>query len=195
MRKGSITRKILEILAECAKEEFDLMCAILEAGYGASSGKIEYKLSQIKRQRTYSSGKTPPLQRYRLMISKLKRDGLIIKKDDRKGKFLSLTEKGLKKLAKLKKEQKNALPQLKYKKTPATNFTIIIFDIPEKERRKREWLRAVLKNLSFRLIQKSVWIGKVKIPSEFIKDLKDFDIINYVEIFEITKPGSLRTAL
>ena len=46
--------------------------------------------------------------------------------------------------------------------------------------------------MNFRILQKSVWIGKVKIPKEFIDDLKELNMINYVEIFEISRGGSLR---
>ena len=71
-------------------------------------------------------------------------------------------------------------------------FTIVVFDIPEKERSKRAWIREVLKNLDLKMIQKSVWVGKVKIPKQFIDDLDKFNMVDFVEIFEISKAGSLK---
>ena len=69
---------------------------------------------------------------------------------------------------------------------------IVVFDVPEKERRKRDWLRSVLKRLELKMVQKSVWIGKVKIPKELLDDLFNLKLLDYVEIFEVSKSGSLR---
>src|SRR3990167_838001 len=72
---------------------------------------------------------------------------------------------------------------------------IVIFDIPERERRKRAWLRLALKNIGLKLIQRSVWMGKVKIPKEFLDDIRELHLVNFVEIFEITKSGSLNQVI
>ena len=45
------------------------------------------------------------------------------------------------------------------------------------------------------MIQKSVWIGKVKIPKEFLDDLFKLRLIDYIEIFEISKAGSLKNLI
>ncbi len=42
------------------------------------------------------------------------------------------------------------------------------------------------------MAQKSVWIGKTKVPQKFLNDLDDLDISDYVEIFTVNKSGSLR---
>ena len=72
---------------------------------------------------------------------------------------------------------------------------IVIFDIPERERRKRAWLRLALKNIGLKLIQRSVWMGKVQIPKEFLDDIRELHLVNFVEIFEITKSGSLNQVI
>ena len=95
------------------------------------------------------------------------------------------------KLKILKKQPIGPLLEKTYEKESSERVTIVIFDIPEKERRKRDWLRAVLKNLGLKMIQKSVWIGKVKIPEALIKDLKRLNLIECVEIFEVSRTGSL----
>ena len=69
---------------------------------------------------------------------------------------------------------------------------IVSFDVPEKEKRKRGWLRSTLKNLGFRMLQKSVWIGKVKIPEAYLEDLKRLRLLSYIEIFAISKRGTIR---
>lgn len=49
-------------------------------------------------------------------------------------------------------------------------WRIIFFDIPEKKRRYRDYLRDVLKILGFKELQKSIWITPHKIPN-FLQDL------------------------
>ena len=52
--------------------------------------------------------------------------------------------------------------------------------------------RSALTYLEFKMIQRSVWIGKSKIPDQFLKDLRAVGLIETVEIFEVGKSGSLR---
>lgn len=83
------------------------------------------------------------------------------------------------------------MPNPSYVKEDDRRSTIVAFDVPERFKEKRHWLRSVLKNLGLRMVQKSVWLGKVKIPREFIDDLKKLKILDFVEIFGITKGGTL----
>ena len=87
---------------------------------------------------------------------------------------------------------KNKLPTRHYGKTNQNKLVIISFDIPEKFRRKRDWLREVIRNLGYKMIHQSVWIGKTGIPKQFILDLEEMNILEYVEVFEINKRGSLK---
>jgi len=43
-------------------------------------------------------------------------------------------------------------------------FRVVIFDIPEKERRSRNWLRSELYILKYQKLQESVFIGKYPLP-------------------------------
>ena len=83
------------------------------------------------------------------------------------------------------------MPETSYQKTDGDKLIIIAFDIPEKLRRKRNWIRKVLVGLDFKMIQKSVWQGTTKIPEDFLQDLNDLKIIDFIEIFQISKKGSL----
>ena len=87
------------------------------------------------------------------------------------------------------------MPTKKYKKEKGEKTAIIIFDIPENERRKRNWVREALKNMDFKMVQKSVWIGKIKIPKEFLNNLEVLELLDFVKIFEISKTGSLETVV
>ena len=58
--------------------------------------------------------------------------------------------------------------------------------------RERDILRDIMKLLGFNIIHQSVWVGKVKLPKQFIIDLEIMGILKYVEIMEVTKKGSLK---
>jgi len=163
--------------------------AILNSGYGASQGKLRKEI--VKGENFYVAKEDK--QRYYNIIYKLKKSGLIEEKVKNNKKFFQITAIGRDKLITLKNKQKIGLPEIKqFKKEDSDKFTIVIFDIPEREKRKRNWLRSILKNIGLEMIQKSVWIGKVKIPKDLIDKAQELKIINFIEIFEITKGGSLK---
>lgn len=191
--KGEITLKILEALRDSAMNIVDLADAFLSAGYGASYKRLQFEFSKKQKEREVSADgrriKQELLNRYYSLLYKLKKDGLI--KQTKNNKKLLLTKKGLGKLFFLKKRIARQLPQKSYLAQPNNAFVVIAFDIPEIERKKRAWLRSALKNMNLTKVQKSVWIGKVKIPKEFLSDIFRLKLVDYVEIFEITKKGSL----
>ena len=182
-RKGEITLKILEVLGSLATDAFDLLSAFLAAGYGASYGKLQYELSRRNKERNRKSIKNyfekAAKQKYYNLIYKLKKDGLIEEKITKNKKTFLITRKGKEKLSLLKEQDKKRLPIISYPKEEGNKFIIVSFDIPEKEKRKREWLREALKNLGLKIIQKSVFIGKTKIPKKFLDDLAQLKLIDF----------------
>jgi len=127
-------------------------------------------------------------QKFYALLNYLKKQGFIENKKKGRSALWKITVAGLKKLQFL-----NKLNMPDYKAETDDKFKIIIFDIPEKERKKRMWLREVLKRLGFKMLQLSVWIGKNKIPEQFLLDLKEKQILAYVHILEIGKSGTLKT--
>lgn len=194
--KGEITLKILESIKGIMINTTDLFDAILSSGYGASYGRMQYELSKRQRERQneefIQEQRKRLKQRYYKMMYVLKQDGLIEKKQKDKKRFWILTEKGKNKLTLFRKRNKKRLPEILYPKEKADKVIVAIFDVPEVEKRKRNWLRAALDNLGLKMVQKSVWMGKVKIPQEFLDDLLKMKLVDFVEIFEITKTGSLK---
>ena len=49
-------------------------------------------------------------------------------------------------------------------------WRIIFFDVPEKKRHYRDYLRTILKTIGFKEFQKSIWIYPYPVP-KFLKDL------------------------
>jgi DNA-binding PadR family transcriptional regulator len=60
---------------------------------------------------------------------------------------------------------------------------IVIFDIPEEKRSYRDWFRQELYLLEFKLLQKSVFIGKYPLPQSLIKEIDNHNLTSYVFIF------------
>ena len=190
--KGRMWLTILETIGNAAVNAHDLSIAILTAGYGASQGKIKQAMRQAKRERSEQEFSREERVRYYKLLSALRRDGLIAERHSAGRKFLELTKKGIARLTALRKRSERALPPQHYEAESSERFTIVAFDIPESERRKRNWLRNTLRHLRLHMIQKSVWMGKVRLPKQFFDDLAKLHLVNYVEVFEITRTGTLR---
>ncbi|MEK9180020.1 MAG: CRISPR-associated endonuclease Cas2 [Patescibacteria group bacterium] len=192
--KGDFTRKILEALGDAALGTSALFEAILSSGYGAPYGKIRFEADKIRRIQNKNAAQrnieNKIKRRYYSLLHKLKRDGLIRLPND-EGKLI-ITKKGKLKLAALKQRVDNALPSANYQITKSDKVIVVSFDIPEKLRTKRGWLREALKNMGLKMVQQSVWIGKTKISPEFLKDASNLKILEFIEIFEISKSGSLK---
>ena len=67
---------------------------------------------------------------------------------------------------------------------PKPKNMVIVFDIPEKHKHKRNWLRLELANLGFGLLQKSVWFGPAPLPKTFIRALDELKLLRHLKFFE-----------
>jgi len=191
--KNKIKLKILEVLENTILTIDDLLF-IFSLPYGTPLSKMQYLLDKRYSLRPKEKNRNKTNKDIRLRFSdfvyRLKKDGLIKCVDKNGNSFLKLTIKGKENLQKIKK---NELPVYSYENIERGNdFKIVIFDIPEKERRKRVWLNSALRNLKFKMLQKSVWAGKSNLPEQFIEDLRKINIFQFIEIFTISKHGSLR---
>lgn len=68
---------------------------------------------------------------------------------------------------------------------------LVIFDIPEYERKKRVWLRLELIACGFTMLQKSVWIGYRPLPKDFFEALEDLGLRKFTHIVSIEHSGTL----
>lgn len=188
--------KILGAISDGVVDVADLMTAFLKLPYyKASVGSFEYQFQKLHTKRMADREKRElekkARQRFYSAVSRLREDGLLKKDGGRKNAYFEITSLGRKKLGTLLMNKDGTLPEPRYASSSGEHHVIVTFDIPEKERRKREWLRCVLKNLKFQMIQQSVWIGKTKIPKDFLNDLHEMKLSKYVEIFEVSKKGTL----
>lgn len=190
--KGEITLRALEAIEEGITSLTDLIVVFLSAGYGASYGKItrEFEKRHFARKSITEKLKNEVKSRQRLydLLYRLKKDKLVSQKENR----FELTVKGKEKIKALKERKLSDLSVKNYKKEKSKKLNIVIFDIPETDRRKRSWLRLNLISLGFKMLQKSVWAGNYQLPEEFIEDICDHKIDNHVEFFAANKAGTLR---
>lgn len=68
-----------------------------------------------------------------------------------------------------------------------TEKILISFDIPEKKKKTRDWLRNQIKYWDFEMIQKSLWLGYGPLPKEFTDRLRQLGIYENVRIFRVKK--------
>jgi CRISPR-associated endonuclease Cas2 len=106
--------------------------------------------------------------------------------------YISLTKEGRKKAGKYN------IDNLEIKKTKKWDgkWRILIFDIQEKHKMKREALRGKLKELGFYKLQKSTWICPYEFERE-INILRNFFGFSYREMrvvtaIEVEKDGEIK---
>ncbi len=131
-------------------------------------------------------------KRFQRLMSKLKNDGLIEKTAQGDRVLWQITQKGIRKKERAKFNLSNLsyyLQQTGKKKTKS--IIIASYDIPESLQRERKWLREVFKLLDFEMVHKSVWVGQTIIPEFILKEFSRRKILNHIQIFEISKRGTL----
>lgn len=186
--KGEILYKILNSLSGVTLNQIDFINAFLKAGYGATGGKIDYEFRKIQDKRIYRQLEKEKMLKFKNYLAKLKNNGLILENES---KQICLSEKGKKKLNKFKNSP--LLNKEDYKKKIGERVVVISYDIPIAFNRERNILRDILRMLGFNLIHKSVWIGKVLLPERFVEDLSKLGILDYIEILEVAKNGTLKS--
>ena len=189
--KGENRLKILEFMKDSGQTLGDLLF-VFTLPYGTSLKKMEYLIAKKHKEETLRRSSKKQQRRFYDLMYHLREDNLV-ENTNKNGKLLiKLTRKGQGALTKLRKRQETSLPACSYKSENDGILKIVIFDIPEKERKKRLWLCAALRDLHFTILQKSVWVGKIKLPDEFIRNLNELHMVSFVEIFAINKAGSLK---
>jgi DNA-binding transcriptional regulator PaaX len=185
MKEPEIIPKILEILQAGAETTVQIL-DIFTSGYGESYRKLHAYRRKPLRFRSDWAEIYRERQKLYSLLNKLKREGFVKKNDPSRRSGWVITKAGLAKLEKIKKTKDEQ------EKLNDGLWRIATFDIPEKERSKREWLRSNLRNNGFKMLHESVWIGKRKLPEKFFLAMDQKKLIGCIHIFEISKTGTLR---
>ena len=167
----SLAVEILGHLVTCGTS---LMVSSLFAPYGQSlnQGLREGERIMTRCPHNFSVG-----SRYVVSntLSRLKSRGLIARSGSKKKAVWRITKPGRQHF-KAKFLDESALPPDDGK------IRLVVFDVPEKERGKRDWLRTRLLTCEYSPFQKSVWMGTRPLPKELLDELRSRGLSRYVHV-------------
>ena len=126
------------------------------------------------------------MENFRNILSRLRRDNLVEKAGYG---FWKITKKGREQASILQKRY--LYEEFKKKNIAKRPNTIITFDIPEINRKKRDYLRLELIAMNYKPVQKSVWIGHSPLPKEFLDYIQEMKLSRHIQIFSIKEFGTL----
>ncbi len=135
--------------------------------------------------------KKKELQKLSNLLYYLKKKGLVENKSDKKEGVWAITPVGEDRLNIIRAQNISQKPFLYCNQLKKGEFKVIVFDIPEADKRKRDWLRQSLVNLGFEMLQRSVWVGETKLPEEFIGSLNELELLSRLHIFIVKEKGTI----
>lgn len=170
MERGYISRIILEKLTEAGELALDAMFP-----KNRIEAKMWRELLGLSRNRQFKR------ESFSTTLTRLQKQGLVKKDGDRQHAIWKLTNSGKKKHTEYKLElpKPDGIPRL------------VMYDIPETSKEKRNWIRMELVAFGYTQLQKSVWLGYCPVSENFIKSLNLFGLKNKVHILSINKSGTL----
>lgn len=136
--------------------------------------------------------RTPSRPTISALLSKLQKEGLVKRTGSRRFSHWRITAGGKRLLGKYRKTiASSAAPPVFSEDESDGTVRIVTFDIPERERKKRDVLRECLKMIGFRQLQKSVWMGSTPLPEDLLAYLNERDTLRYVHIVSIREKGTI----
>ncbi len=109
----------------------------------------------------------------------LKRKGYIKVQSLEPSAAIIITSKGIEKILKI------TLKKTIKKRRKDGKWIMAIFDIPEKKRSLRDFLREALQALGFKFLQKSIWVCPYDVLKEVQGVIQRYDLERYVNLFLI----------
>jgi len=179
MRK-SLVAEILEHLAICGSM---MVGSVFFSGrtLGQAIRKIERLAGQCPHD--FSSRSSPTLS---TTLTRLGKQGFAAHSGPKKKTVWRITRKGKRYLENPKDIE---LPKSDDK------IRLVIFDIPEEQRKKRDWLRVQLRICDFKQLQRSVWVGKRPLLEDLVDKINVMGISECVHIFSVGEKGTLMKVL
>lgn len=203
-KNGELSLMVLSVLSKTSLGLDNLADRLLTPGFShkgrlTKSQFIDYQKRCWERKKIYTREEFFLREKMKIasLIYRLQKMGLVKNEStDRKKAVWTTTDDGVTKILKLEEKllrlfQKEKLPRTDYPILKSRHKIIVIFDIAETEKHKRDWLRQVLRRLGFRMLQKSVWVGESQLPRDLISDLEKLGILNSVKILSVFKEGNI----
>lgn len=185
--RGEYTYKLLQAINRKSDIDLDALSDLFVSSFfdeGDMDRRVRSEYESIDPRRVVC--------RFHALVRYLEQDGLIEREEADEGVvWITITGRGREKLETLKEVIAESLPPPRYESPHAlARSTIVAFSIPEKERRKRDWLRTALRNMGLELVQ-NVWMGEVALPKKFLSDIRDLGLTEFINIFQVGSKGSL----
>lgn len=173
MREDSIMHTVLEKLAELGEGTLD---AFFPKNYPYAA--LWRPLLGLDRKKKVKR------QTVSTILWRLKQQGLVERTGAKKIARWQVTPKGKREL------ERQASSYLNTPK-PDGITRLVIFDIPEQERNKRDSIRLELVGCQFKQLQKSVWIGYCPLPEDFITLIDTLELHGKIHIFSVRDQGTI----
>lgn len=166
----SLTREILEHLLICVPEA---AIKAIYTPYGHRLSAIHRDIDQIKCEHDFSGWTQYAVS---ASLTGLKSRGFVRNKGPKKKTIWYITQKG-----------KTHFHNAKDIELPPEDgkIRLVIFDIPEKQKSKRNWLRSQLVSCDYNQLQKSVWTGNRPLPKWLLGDIKRLDLVSHIHIVSL----------
>lgn len=124
------------------------------------------------------------------ILNRLKRDGLVQCTGPKKKAVWNITRQGTSVLKYVPLQVViSKMPRILPKEDGI--IRLVTFDVPEKERKNRAWLRTELLASGFKPLQKSVFISKRPLSTNFIKMVDERGISKCMHIVALSKTGTI----
>lgn len=190
----SVVEKILGVLQLQAENTVDLIDTLLSDRrtamrkarrailYGPPEFKTDWLYAYRQRRVFYTT------------LNRLKKQGLVTGRKLGRNSVWKITKRGIARWRSLQKRQSDPFSlrnREDFGGERKPGITIVAFDIPEREKRKRKWVRECVRRFDFSMLQKSVWIGKRRVPEGFIRALRERGLLKYVQIFAVSQTGTI----
>lgn len=136
-------------------------------------------------------------QQFYRALNHLKKQGLVVAKKETTGSRWVITPHGEERSESYRQSRRDPFSSshAAFPKPQGNGITIVAYDIPEKERRKRDWVRGCLAAMDCEQIQKSVWLARGMIDEDFVHALRERNLLGNVHIFAVTKHGTIKTSI
>ena len=171
MDRISLTKLILEKLQDVGEATLDAVLPVNRV-----EGRVWRKILGLPGGYEFSP------RTFSTILSRLKKQGLVVRSGSHKKSLWSLAQEG-----------KDLLADVIGASLPKEDgiVRLVMFDIQETERVKRNLVRFELAACGYQRLQKSVWFGYRPLPEKFIKSLDDLKLKGKVHIVSINKGGTL----
>ena len=181
MRSSSLTKTVLAHLAENSP----LLIDVLIPRHPRS--RLARALIGLD-DRRYSSVKTAK-HTVSTLLCRLRKEGLVASTGSTRSTEWTITAEGKRKLQETSQKTftitDSELP-------PEDNIVrLVSFDIPETQRKKRDWLRTTLVACDYDVLHKSVFIGKRPLPEGVIEEIRMLNLMPYVHIAGLDRNGTM----